>query len=93
MEAKTLYLCVTVGCSSVADHFSRMHIAPESNPSTKKNRNKRSIVAILMAAVVTSVSLVGCKGESDNTVVIQEGETPAGCIPDSPGLPSDFRGD
>lgn len=48
---------------------------------TKKNRNKRSIVAILMAAVVTFVSLVGCKGESDNTVVIQEGETPAGCIP------------
>lgn len=48
---------------------------------TKKNRNKRSIVAILMAAIVTSVSLVGCKGESDNTVVIQEGETPAGCIP------------
>ncbi len=44
---------------------------------TKKNRNKRSIVAILMAAVVTFVSLVGCKGESDNTVVIQEGETPA----------------
>lgn len=28
-----------------------------------------------MAAVVTFVSLVGCKGESDNTVVIQEGET------------------
>lgn len=47
---------------------------------TKKNRNKRSAAAILMTAVVASVSLVGCKGESDNTVVIQEGETPAGCI-------------
>lgn len=47
----------------------------------KKNRNKRSAAAILMTAVVASVSLVGCKGESDNTVVIQEGETPAGCIP------------
>lgn len=49
---------------------------------TKKNRNKRSTAAILMAAVVTSMSLVGCKGEQpDNTIVIQEGETPVGCVP------------
>lgn len=51
---------------------------------TNKNRNKRLTVAVLMTAVVTSMLLVGCKGESDNTIVIQEGETgetPAGCIP------------
>ena len=46
---------------------------------TKKNRNTRR-TAILMA-VVTSMSLVGCKGASDNTIVIQEEETSPGCVP------------
>lgn len=48
---------------------------------TKKNRNKRSAAAILMTAVVASVSLVGCKEKQDDTITIQEGETPAGCVP------------
>jgi len=48
---------------------------------TKKNRNKRSAAAILMTVVVASVSLVGCKEKQDDTITIQEGETPAGCVP------------
>lgn len=47
----------------------------------KKNRNKKQAATVLMVAAVTAMSLAGCKKEPDNTIVIQEGETPAGCVP------------